>query len=142
MLGISVEVQVLTNNEVRISERSFQIISDFLELSLEQLEKIKQFLWEDCKLCCDVTSYGFDVPGGKDEVQTNHDEFGVHSPDDALRQSSLHCLLIMESDQESCPSNYGYLTFDNEWNSGLHDSCHEKRKRGWMRRQWSVYWPV
>jgi hypothetical protein len=119
MLGISVEVDVLTNHEMRISERSFQVIRDFLGLSLEQLEKIKQFLWEDCKLCCEVSSYGFDVPDGKDEVQTNHDEFGVHSPDDALRRSSLDCLLIVESDQESYAGNYGLLVFDNEWNSHL-----------------------
>lgn len=119
VLGCKVDVHVLTENEERISPRSLQVIHDFLGLSLDQFEKIKQFLWQDCKLCCDVTSYGFHVPDDSDEVQVNHDEFGVHGPDDAFEKSSLKYLLVAESDQQSYLGNFGRLTFDNEWNSHL-----------------------
>ncbi len=119
LLGLDIEIQVFTAAEYRISDRSFYVINDFLGLDPSQLEHIKQFLWEDCQFCCDTTSYGFDVPEGQDEAKTNHIEFRVHSPDDALKESTLKYLLVTEDDQEHYPSNFGRLTFDNEWNGDL-----------------------
>lgn len=119
LFGKNIEVRVITINNDCISDRSLQVVNDFLDLSHLHLEKIKQFLWEDCKLCCDVTSYGFEVPDGKDEVQINHQEFGVFNGDDALEKSTLKYLLVLEDDQENYSNNYGRLLFDNEWNSHL-----------------------
>jgi hypothetical protein len=119
LFGKNSDIHILTITDGSISERSFQIIEDFLGLSDLHLEKIKQFLWEDCKLNCEISSYGFDVPDGRNEVQINHEEFGVQTGDDALKKSTLKYLLISEYDQESYPNNYGHLQFDNEWNSHL-----------------------
>jgi hypothetical protein len=111
------EIRIFTISDNCISDRSFQIIDDFLSLSDVHLEKIKQFLWEDCKLNCETSSYGFEVPDGKNEVEINHEEFGVLTGDDAFKKSTLKYLLISEYDQENYPNNYGHLQFDNEWNS-------------------------
>jgi hypothetical protein len=119
LLGKNSEVHILTINDHSISERSFQVIHDFIDLSDVHLERMKQFLWEDCKLNCEISSYGFDVPDGRDEVQINHQEFGVFNGDDALEKSTLSYLLISEYDQENYSNNYGRLQFDNEWNSHL-----------------------
>jgi hypothetical protein len=119
LFGKNSEVHVLTASDSRISERSFHTINDFLGLSDVHLEGIKQLLWEDCKLNCEISSYGFDVPDGSDEVQINHQAFGVFNGNDALEKSALRYLLISEDDQESYPNNYGRLQFDNEWNSHL-----------------------
>lgn len=119
MFEKNVDVYILTNNDHTIADRSFQIVNDFLTISHQHIEKIKNFLWEDCKLNCEATSYGFDVPDGKDEVEVNHEEFGVFNGADALAKSTLKYLLISEDDQESYPNNYGHLPFDNEWNSHL-----------------------
>ncbi len=110
---------MLTNTAYRASDRSVQIINDFLALTPQQLETIKPFLWDDCRLCCQASSYGFDVPDGQEETQVNHREFGVHNPDDAFNKSTLKYLLIAEDDQADYAGNYGRITFDNEWNSAL-----------------------
>jgi hypothetical protein len=119
LFGVNVEIEILSTQGERISARSLRVINDFLELTPAQLEKIKHYLWEDCKLNCEVSSYGFDVPDDKEETQVNHEEFGVHNPDDAFEKSSPPDLLIIEDDQISYEGNFGHLTFDNEWNSSL-----------------------
>lgn len=112
-------IHILTNTDHSISDRSFRTVNDFLNLNHKHIELIQNFLWEDCKLNCELTSYGFDVPDGKDEVGVNHEEFGVFNGEDALAKSTFIYLLISEDDQEEYPSNYGHLRFDNEWNSHL-----------------------
>jgi hypothetical protein len=119
LLEFNAEIRILAVTEHQISDRSVRTINDFLELSSAQLEAIKNFLWENCKFCCEVTSYGFDVPDGKNEAQANHNEFRVHGSEDVLKQSTLKYLLVIEDDQESYRSNFGYLIFDSEWNSSL-----------------------
>lgn len=119
LFATDIKIEILTNHEGAVSDRTLRVIHDFLALSSNELEKIKQFLWEDCKLNCDLSSYGFDVPEGKTETQANHDEFGVHNGDDALRKSVPPSLSIYESDQETYKGNFGHLHFDNEWNSHL-----------------------
>jgi hypothetical protein len=119
MLGQNVDVHILTTLDRRVSDRSIQIINDFLNISHQHLDTIKNFLWEDCKLNCESSSYGFDVPDGKDEAEVNHEEFGVFNGEDALTKSTFLYLLIGEDDQENYLSNYCHLNFDNEWNSRL-----------------------
>ena len=113
------EIHILTMNEETISERSIKNIDDFLALSDVDLEKMRQFLFEDCKFNCENSSYGFDVPEGADEAKINHEEFGVLNGHNALEKSTMKYLLISEHDQESYTNNYGRLQFDNEWNSHL-----------------------
>ena len=119
LLELYIEIRIFTATEYRISDRSFYVINDFLGLDPSQLEHIKQFLWEDCQFCCDTTSYGFDVPEGQNEAKTNHIEFRVDNPNDALRESTLKYLFVSEDDQEHYSSNFGRLTFDNEWSGHL-----------------------
>ena len=83
------------------------------------IEIIKNFLWEDCKQACDASDYGFDVPDGKNITEVNHEEFGVFNGEDALAKSFFDGLLIIEGDQDEYANNYGFLHFDNEWNSHL-----------------------
>ena len=119
MLGKNVEIKIRTNNDYNISDRSFQIINDFLALAPQDIEIIKNFLWEDCKQACDASDYGFDVPDGKNITEVNHEEFGVFNGEDALAKSFFDGLLIIEGDQDEYANNYGFLHFDNEWNSHL-----------------------
>jgi hypothetical protein len=115
----SVDVHILTKDKDRISDRSVQIVNDLLGLSVQHLKTIKNYLWEDCKLNCEVSDYGFDVPEGKTEQEVNHEEFGVFNGEDAYEKSNLEYLLISENDQDDHTNNYGLLTFDNEWNGHL-----------------------
>lgn len=114
-----VNIHILTNSKHSISDRSVRIVNDLLSLSQQHLETIKNYIWEDCKFCCDVTDYGFDVPEGKTGQQVNLEEFGVFDRDDAFEKSHLKYLLISENDQEDYNNNYGLLTFDNGWNGHL-----------------------
>jgi hypothetical protein len=115
----SVNVQILTKEQDHISDRSVQIINDLLGLSVQDLEIIKDYLWEDCKLNCEISNYGFDIPAGKTEQEVNHEEFGVLNREDAYAKSDLKYLLVCEDDQDTYTNNYGFLTFDNEWNGHL-----------------------
>lgn len=119
LFGQKVEVRVLTTGSERLADRSVATINDFLALTQPHFDQIQQLLWQDCQQCCNLTSYGFDVPDGPDEAQINQQEFGVHNPDDAWQKSTLVYLLVIEEYQQSYPSNYGLLTFDNEWNGAL-----------------------
>jgi hypothetical protein len=115
----SVNVHILTKDKDHISDRSVRIVNDLLELSVQHFETIKNYLWEDCQLSCEVTDYGFDVPEGKTEQEVNHEEFGVFNGEDAYKKSRLEYLLIIEDDQDEYANNYGLMTFDNEWNGHL-----------------------
>jgi hypothetical protein len=115
----SVNVQILTKKQDRISDSSVQIVNDLLGLSVQHLETIKNYLWKDCKLSCEVSDYGFDVPEGKTVQDVNHEEFGVFNGEDAYEKSNLEYLLISEDDRDTYTNNYGLLTFDNRWNGHL-----------------------
>jgi hypothetical protein len=115
----SVTVQILTKDPDRISESSVQIVNDLLGLSEQHLETIENYLWEDCKINCEVSDYGFDVPEGKTLQEANHEEFGVFNGEDAYEKSNLEYLIISENDRDIYTNNYGLLTFDNQWNGHL-----------------------
>ncbi|ABC28317.1 hypothetical protein HCH_01457 [Hahella chejuensis KCTC 2396] len=118
VLGGKIEIQFLVENERDISDRSVRIVNELLQLDESHLIKIKHFLWEDCKLYCEATGYGFDVSEGKNETEVNHREFGVFNETDAYRTSNLLYVMICEED-EKFEGNYARLTFDNEWNGNL-----------------------
>ncbi len=114
----TVEVKIFTNACQVISDRSIQIVNDFINLTHQHLTVIKSFLWEDCRSCCEDISWGVDVPDGKTEAEANHEDIGVFNEEDAYRKSSLS-LRVYENKEEEYKSNYGFLYFDNEWNSHL-----------------------
>lgn len=111
-----VNVKIYVAQPNRISERSLAVINDFLCLDQQSLEIIKGFLWEDCQFCCENISWGVDVPEGKTEAEANHDDLGIHNSNDALNKSTLKLTI---DENEMLENNYGYLCFDNEWNSHL-----------------------
>ena len=114
-----IEIHLFSEKDNYISDRSVQTINDLIALSLAQFKRIKELLWDDCKLNCEVSSYGFDVPDNKSESEVNHENFSVFNPEDAYKKSTLIYLNISEDDQNNYQSNFGHLTFDNEWNSHL-----------------------
>lgn len=118
VLGGEIEIHFLVENERAISDRSVKIVNDLLQLDASHVAKIKHFLWENCKLCCEVASYGFEVNEGEDETEVNHRGFGVFNGEDAYRKSSLRYVSIHEEDEEF-KGNYGQITFDNEWEGHL-----------------------
>lgn len=114
----NVKIKIYTNEKHKISNRSIDIVNQFIRLSPPELCTIKKFLWEDCQFCCANISWGVYVPEGKSETEANHEDLGVFNEQDALEKSSLK-VTIYESDEECYTDNYGYLCFDNSWNSHL-----------------------
>jgi hypothetical protein len=112
----TVLVKFFTNTDRIISDRSVQIVNDCIALTDHHLSVIADFLWQDCKSCCDTLSWGVDVPEGKTEAEANHEDIGVLNAADAFRKSTLS-VGIYEDDQEAYDSNYGHLSFDTPWNS-------------------------
>lgn len=114
----TVKAKILTNSPQNISDRSIQIVNDVIGLTHQHLALIKGFLWADCKFCCENLSWGIDVPNGKSEAEANHEDIGVLNEEDAFQKSTFS-LGIYEGDEGEFESNYGYLYFDNSWNSHL-----------------------
>jgi hypothetical protein len=114
----TVKLHIIVNNAGKISDRTVAIVNDFIGLTQQHLAIIKNYLWQDCQLCCDCSSYGFDVPEGMTETEANHAAFGVYTGENAYQKSNLS-LSIIEANEDEYTSNFGRLLFDNEWNGHL-----------------------
>lgn len=117
LFGKNVEIRIATDIANAISDRTIQIINDFLALPPTEMETIKGFLWEDCELCCEEIACD-EIPEGMTETEANHHYYGVFGPEDAYRKSNFRYLYVSEY-REEYTGNYGCLPFDNEWNSHL-----------------------
>jgi hypothetical protein len=114
----TVKVSFFTHAAETISDRSVQIVNDFIALADQHISAVKGYLWQDCQSCCETLSWGVYVPDGKTEAEANHEDIEVFNAEDAYRKSTLS-LGIYEDDQQAYASNYGHLSFDTPWNSHI-----------------------
>ncbi len=114
LFGREVELQLLVEDDRQISDRTAAIVNEIQKLNGADLNAIKDYLWESCQSCCEDISYGVDIREGQSETEANHEAFQVFNREDAYNKSNLLYVMIHEGDQ-SYPSNYARLHFDNEW---------------------------
>jgi hypothetical protein len=117
-LGQTVKVSFFAHAAETISDRSVQIVNDFIALTDQHIAVVKAYLWQDCQSCCETLSWGVYVPHGKTEAEANHEDIGVFNASDAHEKSTLS-LGVYEDDQQAYVSNYGHLRFDTPWNSHI-----------------------
>lgn len=109
-----VRIEVLTQTDRTVSDRTLTILNDFTQLGPSAVDPIKRFLWESGNQCFECVDYGVRAEPGQTHTDANRSAFGVFSPDDAFQKSRFTHLLIEEENQQY-PNNYGHLYFDNEW---------------------------
>jgi hypothetical protein len=119
VFGQAVEFRVCTKVPGEISARGHATIRDVVALRPDALARIKALIWENCVLCCEGSSYGFDVPEGRSETEANFANFGVHDAQSAYEQCSPPIVSIYEIDHADYAGNYAHITFDNAWESHL-----------------------
>ncbi len=117
--GQAVEFRAYTNVPGQISARGLATIRDVVALDADALARIKQLIWENCVLCCEGSSYGFDVPEGQSETEANFANFGVHDPQGAYEKCSPPIVSVYEIDHADYAADYAHITFDNAWESHL-----------------------
>lgn len=91
----------LENTDEIISEKFVQAVNDFLGLSIDNRPLMKKLLYKHCVECCENTSYGFEIPNGETEAQTNMREFGIRDEQNAFEKSNLSSITIIESELEA-----------------------------------------
>lgn len=94
------EVQFIPNlkSGKKITEDMTQALNDVLNLDATQVVEIKDYLYRFFDLCCEVTSYGFEIEVAEGSVlaDVNKRYFGVKNREDALTQSELGQITIEE----------------------------------------------
>ncbi len=105
----------ISTSEKKISDDMTKALNDVLNVSPMQLIEIAGFLFKFCSLCCEVTSYGYeiDVAEGETLADANKRYFGVKSQEDALRKSTLEQITIAEDEGRAATLHF-YAPWEDE----------------------------
>jgi hypothetical protein len=116
MFGRDVEVRLIPGQDTGrdVSATMVAVLNDFLALKKEDLETVKEYLWEDCKDAFANVSYGVDAREGETETEANFREFGIHDKEDAYNQSDFDCVAI-DGDDDIFQNRYGMIRFYPVW---------------------------
>ncbi|MFE8595516.1 DUF6985 domain-containing protein [Archangium violaceum] len=115
MFGRNIEVRLMPDIDSgpRLTDRMVAVLNDFLVLTREDLETVKQYLWEDCLRDFEDIDYGVAVAAGETLSQANQREFGIRNAEEAYARSSLKRLSIPE--EPTLRNRYGAIDFEPEW---------------------------
>jgi len=80
-----------------ITDDMAQAVNDVLNLTEQQANKIKDYIFWFYNLCCETTYYGFDAKAGETDTEANKRHFGVKNREDAFAKSILKSINIEES---------------------------------------------
>lgn len=79
-----------------VTDRMAAIVSDLLALPPGELARVKELLWEECNFAFQVTDYGVTPEPGETPQQAALREFGLSDPDEALRQSDVKEIHVVD----------------------------------------------
>lgn len=95
-----------------ITDDMTKALNDILNLNDTKLTEIKDFLFYFFNLCCEVTSYGFEMDVADEDTlaDANKKYFEVKNKEDALKKSNLEQIVI-----EGCEGRVAKLYFHALW---------------------------
>lgn len=98
-----------------ITDQMTQALNDVINLDINQITQIRNYLFWYFNLCCEVTYYGFELDLAKDQttLEANKEYFGVQNPQDAWEKSKLEFITI-EQDQGRAVTLQFEAPWDNE----------------------------
>lgn len=99
----------------KITDDMTKALNDVLNLNAIQIIEIKDFLFCFFNLCCEVTSYGFeiDIIEGEALADANKRYFGVKSREDVLIKSKLEQITIEEYEGRAATLHF-YAPWEDE----------------------------
>lgn len=97
-----------------LTESMGKSLLGFTHFGTDEVEKIKDLLWQDCLISCEATDYGFEHVEGKTTQESNLQNFSIHNKEDAYREaSSMH--ILMSQEDEIYTHRYYTISFDVPW---------------------------
>ncbi|MGL4584557.1 MAG: DUF6985 domain-containing protein [Flavobacterium sp.] len=114
ILKINTKVQFIPElkSGKEITEDMTKALNDVLSLSTNQIVEIKNLLFWYFNLCCETTSYGFDIDITKEETKADANKryFDVKNEEDTWIKSKLELITILEDEGRAA-----MLNFDVPW---------------------------
>lgn len=79
-----------------VSDKTAATVNEVLALQPENLDRVKELLWEECNFAFQVADYGVEAEADETPLQAHLREFGISSPDDAYNQSDIQRIHISD----------------------------------------------
>jgi hypothetical protein len=79
-----------------VSDKMVAIINEVLALQPENLDRVRELLWEECNFAFQVADYGVDAEADETPLQAHLREFGISSPNDAYDRSDIQSIQISD----------------------------------------------
>jgi hypothetical protein len=104
-----------------VTDKMAVIVNDLLQLKQDQLGRVKDFLWEECRFAFHVADYGVEPMEGESHVEAHLREFEISNAEDAFSKSSIKEIHISDNFKnryaeikiETCSDNYISLIVKN-----------------------------
>ena len=78
------------------TDKMTAIVNDLLQLKPEQLDRVKELLWEECEFAFTVADYGVELLEGESHVEANFRDFEISNADDAFAKSSIEAIHVFD----------------------------------------------
>ena len=79
-----------------VTDKMTAIVNDLLQLKQEQMDRVKELLWEECEFAFNVADYGVEPLEGESNVEANFRDFGISNADDAFAKSSIQAVHVFD----------------------------------------------
>lgn len=98
----------------KISEKMFETLTDVLKIETNQLDLIKDLLWEECLFAFQVADYGCIPNNGETHLQAHLREFGIENREDAYQKSELVKMEIqIHCDSDNLAARYAEIKINS-----------------------------
>lgn len=90
--NVSIYVFPIDDYSKKINSNVVTAINEFLDISKDDLDKLKSNLYEHYKMCCESISYGnypIQLKNGESESEANYRFFGIYNKQEAFDKSTL-----------------------------------------------------
>ena len=83
-----------------ITDKMIDCVNDVLGLDTSELERIKDFLWEECQFAFTVSDYGFEPESEETHLEAHLRGFEISNKDDAYSKSKVLGIYIHQESDE------------------------------------------
>jgi len=87
-------------SDPQVSDKMVEALNDVINLSLEELPKVKQLLWEECLFSFQVADYGVTQMEGETLLAAQLREFEISNEEDAFSKSRIETIQVHYENDE------------------------------------------
>jgi hypothetical protein len=117
----SINIVLFPNQGSEVTDKMTDIVNDLLQLQQDQLDRVKDLLWEECRFAFHVADYGVEPMEGESHVEAHLREFEISNAEDAFSKSSIKEIHVSDEFKnryaeikvDTCSDNYISLIVKN-----------------------------